>query len=250
MKIKGYEFGTGKPVVCVPVVERTEQAIIEKIRQMTESKVPMIEWRMDWYEKVDDVCTVKALLEKIAPYVENTVLLCTFRSKAQGGEATLDASAYMELNRVAAASGVPDMIDLEFYEVTQQKDTIEELQKSGVYVVCSNHNFTYTPQLDVMEGQLTEMVTAGADFAKLAVMPRNKKDVLCLLEAVLSVREKHPDKHFIAMAMGQDGMISRLIGEWYGSEVTFAAFGKTSAPGQAAYEQVQEILERIEECGR
>lgn len=98
-----------------------------------------------------------------------------------------------------------------------------------------------------MERQLAEMVLAGADFAKLAVMPRKKTDVLRLMEAVLAVKEQHPGSHLIAMSMGGDGVISRLLGGWYGSEVTFAAFGKASAPGQIAYEEVEQILKQIQE---
>ena len=49
------------------------------------------------------------------------------------------------------------------------------------------------------------------------------------------------------MSMGGDGVISRLLGGWYGSEVTFAAFGKASAPGQIAYEEVEQILKQIQE---
>ena len=245
MIIKGHTFGTDKPIICVPVVEQTTEEIIATIQKMTEQKVDMIEWRMDWYEEIADENAVRALLEKISVYLENTVFLCTYRSKQQGGEQEITQEEYLTLNRIVAKTGVPDLIDLEYYEVDEPEQAIAQMKETGVKVVCSNHNFKETPAAEEMEQQLTAMVNAGADFAKLAVMPERKTDVLRLMEAVLQVKEKYPDSHLIAMSMGSDGVISRLLGGWYHSEVTFAAFGKASAPGQVSYQTVAEILEKI-----
>ena len=250
MNIKGHIIGEGIPIVCVPVVERTAEGILAKIRQMTDKQVEMIEWRMDWFGEVDDRDAVKTLLEHIKPLVQETVLLCTFRSRKQGGEAELPLAEYLALNQLVAESGTADLVDLEFYSIAagaQCQDVIDRFRQSGVKVVCSNHDFAGTPSGGEMERQLTEMVLAGADFAKLAVMPKKKSDVLLLMDAVLAVKEQHPGSHLIAMSMGRDGVISRLLGGWYGSEVTFAAFDKASAPGQMAYGEVEQILKQIQE---
>ena len=250
MNIKGHIIGEGVPIVCVPVVERTAEGILDTIRQMTNKQVEMIEWRMDWFAEVHDADAVKTLLEQIKPLVQETVLLCTFRSRQQGGEAELPLAEYLALNQLVAESGTADLVDLEFYPIAagqQCQDVIERFRQFGVMVVCSNHDFAGTPPEAEMERQLTEMVLMGADFAQLAVMPRKKTDVLRLMEAVLAVKEQHPGSHLIAMSMGGDGVISRLLGGWYGSEVTFAAFGKASAPGQIAYEEVEQILKQIQE---
>ena len=74
-----------------------------------------------------------------------------------------------------------------------------------------------------------------------------KADVLHLIEAVLETKKALPESHVIAMSMGMEGVISRLLGGWYQSEVTFAAFDKVSAPGQAAYHKVSRILEEMQE---
>lgn len=234
----------------MPVVERTAEKIIEVIGRMTSQKVEMIEWRMDWYEAVNDSEAVKKLLENIAPYVKETVFLCTYRSKKQGGEQAMPEADYLTMNRIVAESGVADMVDLEFYEVSEPQTAIKRLQEKQVKVICSNHNFKETPDIEEMKIQLSAMLEAGADFAKLAVMPERKQDVLHLLEAVVGVKEKYPGGHLIAMSMGESGVISRLLGEWYGSEVTFAAFEKASAPGQVSCQQVVKIMEQMEECIR
>ena len=248
MEIKGHVFGTGGPVLCVPVVERTPEDILKMVKKMTDRGVAMIEWRMDWFSEVEDTAAVLTVLKELEPYLGKTVFLCTFRSKAQGGERSLSKEACRELNREVAKSGVADLVDLEFFETDNPGHEIKRLRQEGVRVVCSNHNFQKTPSVREMKEQLLEMVKAGGDFAKLAVMPEEKRDVLNLMAAVVDTRKQCPGSHLIAMSMGKDGMISRLLGGWYGSEVTFASFGKTSASGQMDYEKAMELLEKMKEC--
>ena len=248
MEIKGHRFGTGQPVLCVPVVEAKAAEIRRTVEKMTAQGIPMLEWRMDWFEEVEDFLAVSAVLKELQPLVVRTVLLCTFRSKAQGGEGSLTREAYLRLNRTAAKSGVADLVDLEYFETDSPGAVIRELQERGVGVVCSHHDFQKTPAVCEMEERLLEMWRAGGDFAKLAVMPKEKGDVLRLMEAVLEVKKQCPDSRLIAMSMGAEGAISRLIGGWYGSEVTFASFGKASAPGQVDYQKAAEILRKLKEC--
>ena len=89
------------------------------------------------------------------------------------------------------------------------------------------------------------MQEAGADLAKIAVMPKEEQDVIGLLNATWTMKKFHPDTPVITMSMGQRGMISRLCGELYGSAVTFAAYEKASAPGQMQVEEVREIIEKL-----
>lgn len=250
MERKGIIFGNTKPVICVPVIEKTGGAIRERVKELAEEGIPMVEWRMDWYEKGGDWAAVAALLEELAEATKETLLLCTYRTKGQGGEGQLGPKAYWQLNLTAAASGVADLVDLEFFQVQEPVGRIRELQEQGVWVVCSHHNFKETPPLLEMEGQLLGMAEAGGDFAKLAVMPKCGADVLRLMEAVLSVKRQLPGSHIIAMSMGDLGAVSRLLGGWYGSEVTFASYGAASAPGQLPCQEAAELLEGLKLCGR
>lgn len=245
-RIKGQEFGSGKPVVCVPVVERTEEGILRAARELVANGVGMLEWRMDYFERVGEVDEVCAVLRALAPCLGNTVLLCTFRSRMQGGERELPEHEYLRLNRAVAELGVADLIDLEYKALAKPGVAVADLKARGAFVILSHHDFEMTPQDASMKGILEEMWDAGADFAKLAVMPQDAHDVLRLMEAVLCVKESRPEAHLIAMAMGKEGVVSRFLGQWYASEVTFASAGKASAPGQMNFEDLSQILERLE----
>ena len=93
-----------------------------------------------------------------------------------------------------------------------------------------------------MIARLQKMQALGADLPKIAVMPRNKKDVLRLLAATLEMAEAYADRPIITMSMAKDGAVSRMCGEVFGSALTFGAAGQTSAPGQIEAERLREIL--------
>ena len=78
-------------------------------------------------------------------------------------------------------------------------------------------------------------------------MPSNARDVLHLLEATVQLKESCPGYPLVTMAMGGLGTVSRISGQVFGSCMTFASIGKTSAPGQLAFHDVMLILDKISE---
>lgn len=49
----------------------------------------------------------------------------------------------------------------------------------------------------------------------------------------------------VTMSMGEDGKISRLVGEISGSTITFGTVGKASAPGQVESGELKKFLEKV-----
>lgn len=43
MKIKGTEVGTGRPLICVPVLEKTKEEVIKEVEYLVKSDADMIE---------------------------------------------------------------------------------------------------------------------------------------------------------------------------------------------------------------
>lgn len=247
MNIKGKEIGTGRPLVCVPIVEKTSEAIFKEANMLAEQPVDMIEWRIDWYENSDSGDALRNVTSELAEILKDKILLCTFRSKAQGGEKEITREAYIEMLYNFAQQGKADILDVEVCELEQPREVIEKLHQYGAVVVASDHNFSKTPEVDIMTEKLLYMKKIGADIAKLAVMPNSREDVLKLLEATVKTKELCLDYPVITMSMGATGMISRIAGQTFGSCVTFAAAGKASAPGQMPLEDVIMILNKISE---
>lgn len=247
-EIKGITFGSGRPVICVPVMEKKKEDIIAKIRHLTERGASMIEWRVDGFEAVEQPEKVKEIFREIAPMLDKTVFLFTFRTKKQGGCIQLEEKNILYLNELAAKSGCVDLLDLEFFEATKPEKEIRRFQRMGVRVIASHHDFEQTPDDRILHMLMDQMERGGADIAKLAVMPQNPDDVLRLLKLTNDTREKYPELPVITMSMGAYGVISRISGEFFGSCVTFGADGAVSAPGQMQMEKLDMILESLHEC--
>ena len=243
VQVKNTVIGEGRPKICVPIVGKTKTDILEEAKKITTLPVDVVEWRVDWF---DDVFATEKVLEtakELQEVLKDIPVLLTFRTSKEGGEKAIEADAYAELNKKAAATGLVDLVDVEAFTGDEVvKDIIEGAHAYGVKVVASNHDFDTTPDKDDIVGRLVKMQELGADIPKIAVMPQCKKDVLTLLEATREMAEEHADRPIITMSMSGTGVISRLCGEVFGSALTFGAVGKVSAPGQMGIEDLTTVL--------
>lgn len=87
------------------------------------------------------------------------------------------------------------------------------------------------------------MQDLGADLPKIAVMPQSPQDVLTLLAATLTMKEKYATRPLITMSMGKSGGVSRVTGRLFGSAMTFGTVGQASAPGQIAIAKLREVMD-------
>lgn len=248
--IKNVVFGQGKPVICVPVVKKTTDTIIEEVKSLVEQKVQMIEWRVDWFEHAMDLTAVQTVLTVLKPIVRDCVFLMTFRTKKQGGELSADSSYLEKLFFMAAKTGAIDMVDVEFFEQKHPGQLIRELKEKNVAVISSHHDFDETPDGKLMNTILEEMAEGGADIVKLAVMPRRVSDVVALLSATAEFHENNTKQLLVTMSMGALGVVSRISGETFGSCITFGSHEQASAPGQLQMKQLDGILEGLHQAIR
>lgn len=243
VEVRNIKIGEGIPKICVPVVGKTREEILSQAEQILKMSVDIVEWRVDWFEEVNDIDKVRSVLTELRNIIENIPILFTFRTLKEGGERAIKTEDYARLNKIIAQTGHVDLIDVEAFTGDEiVKDIIGEAHKQGVKVVASNHDFDKTPEKDDIVGRLRKMQELGADIPKIAVMPQNKKDVLVLLAATEEMTRCYADRPIITMSMAGTGVISRLCGEVFGSALTFGAAGKASAPGQMAVEDLHTVL--------
>ena len=163
----------------------------------------------------------------------NTPLLFTLRTNLEMGEIEIDTGDYLAINRAVIESGLADMIDVELSRGDAIMESLVEFaHRADIRVIGSRHDMTATPDKAAIVDSLCKMQKLGADVAKFAVTPQSERDVLALLDATLTMREKHNDTPVITMSMGRMGVVSRICGSTFGSSVTFGTAGKASAPGQ------------------
>ncbi len=243
-QIKDICIGEGKPKVCLPVVGVNEEEILQQIESFKSFQYDLIELRIDFYKDIHDDQKVNDLLYKINKKT-NKPLLFTYRSLREGGQIQLTDENYLKLIQTACVSQCIDLVDIELMSGSVLVYQLVEIaHQNGVKVIMSNHDFEKTPTSDEMMNRLEKMEVLGADIAKMAVMPCNKKDVISLLNITMEMSHKLTIP-LVTMSMGQLGVISRITGELTGSAVTFASVQKASAPGQINVSDMQMLLEAI-----
>lgn len=245
LRIKNKTFGVGQPLICVSVLEPDAEGIIREISRLAEAHVPMIEWRVDAFEAIEDVEALRGVLAEVKEAAAESILLFTFRSEDQGGLLELSEEKIKELNRIAAESHAVDLIDLEYNFNREIKDEIAWMHEHGMKVILSHHDFHGTPFYDGICDTLYDMMMMNADIVKMATMPLNAIDVANMIDATCSFRHEYPEQPLITMSMGKLGRVTRMAGEIFGSCVTFAAGKSASAPGQIGIEELQNILNII-----
>jgi len=244
IQIRSVEIGSGVPKIIVPIVGKTQEAILAKAAEIAGMPIHMVEWRADFYDDVFDTEKSLATLRKLRGALGALPLLFTFRTKREGGEKEISMEQYTALNLAVAASGAADLIDVEIFSGDAAvKANIDGIHKAGARVVGSNHDFSATPEKDDIVSRLRRMQEMGADIPKIAVMPKSTGDVLTLLAATAEMHEKYADRPIITMSMSAKGVVSRLSCEAFGSAMTFGAAGQASAPGQIPVEQLKQALD-------
>lgn len=243
VKVKGITIGEGAPKVCVPMVGETLPKLKEEAELLKTIDLDVVEWRVDFFEGAEEIERVKEALAEIRAILPKTPLLFTFRSAKEGGEKNISREYYLALNRVIAETRQVDFIDVELFSGDQDvKILIEAAHANGVFVVISNHDFDKTPAKEEIIARLRKAQDLGGDLPKIAVMPNSAEDVLTLLDATNTMNEQYANRPIITMSMSGKGVISRLVGEVFGSALTFGAAEKASAPGQVPVGELRKVL--------
>ena len=243
IEIKGVIIGEGKPKVCVPIVESHDEAILNKLKEFNELEVDMIELRIDFYENIHQEDALRNLFLNIAALQIQKPVILTIRTAAEGGEVEIDPKDYFNVYKLAVEANAFDIYDVELALGTNMAIELRTLiHDAGKYMLMSSHNFDRTPEVDSLMQKFRSMDSLEADIMKVAVMPQ---DLLNLLSFTVQAKHEYAQKPIVTMSMSSIGLTSRLVGEQFGSAITFATVGKASAPGQIDYQELNQMLDII-----
>lgn len=223
-----------RPLIAVPVMGETVNDVLVMLEQANESQTDVIEWRVDY---LTDPGELQASQMQTIAFNADKPLIVTWRTTAEGGQEDFDSIACHWVYQLAIASRVA-AVDVEVALLEEVGDVVEDAQSQGITVIGSRHYFDATPA--DLDAELQSMVATSVDVVKLAVMPNDSGDVQRLLDATKVANQTKP---LITMAMGELGQRSRFEGYQYGSQLTFASLGESSAPGQPSVTQLKAHFE-------
>ena len=245
IQIKNLTIGAGIPKICVPLTGTTMEKICQEAENAKKAAADMVEWRADFFESLLDNAACDRVLEMLVKILEEIPLLFTIRTSREGGNVTISQEDYAACNINAAKSKMVDLVDVEVMENPEEKKKlVAELQKEGVKVIASYHDFEKTENQETLLEYFHEMEESGADILKMAVMPQGFEDVATIMETT-NIMSKKCEKPLVSMAMGSIGSITRISGENFGSGITFGTVGAASAPGQFPIGELRSLLEAL-----
>jgi 3-dehydroquinate dehydratase/shikimate dehydrogenase len=229
-------------MLCISVTANSVTGCLEQISKAAMQGVDIVELRLDYLtaaaEGEEGVSGTHRLVHACAEKGMQTI--ATYRPKWEGGNYEGEETFRLKTLLEAAQAGA-DYVDLEYKlgaeAIRNFKASIQAPASCGVIV--SDHDYERTPPTSALLDLASSMrEECEADVVKIATTATCTKDAFRMLQLA---RDFGP--RTIALAMGEEGLPSRLLAPKYGAFLTFGALtaGSESAPGQPSLSDMTQV---------
>lgn len=245
IKMRELTIGEGRAKICVSLVCSSETELEQEAKKAALSGVDCVEWRADFFSGCREIESIRSMLKVLRAAVEELPIIFTLRTKEQGGEAELSSEQYEYICTEAVASGQIDAVDIEYPQRTvfvEGSGFWKRAFERNVRTILSMHFWKKMPEQEEWFELLNAMQESPADLIKVAVMPKDEKDVHRLSSWAAVFRQAGNRKPMIVIAMSEMGRVSRIEPQRFGSAMTFAYVDKPSAPGQIEIGELKTLL--------
>lgn len=206
-------LGSTQPVIAVPLVGETREAILKEAETVKSLNPDLIEVRADFWDFIEDTDKSIAMLKDIKAVMPDVPILLTVRIKAERGHQDVDTAKKFAFYERAVAEKLPAFIDVELaYGPEVIQNFKKKLAGTDIKLVVAYHDLKATPSSEEIKAIMEREIAAGGDVAKIVVKPNKEEDVLTFLNGTLSFRRANPNYPIIASGSGDVGRITRLIG--------------------------------------
>jgi 3-dehydroquinate dehydratase/shikimate dehydrogenase len=228
--------------VCVPVcVRRASElpAAIERAAQLAD----VIELRFDCFEDEAQFEEARRELPSLLRARPGPFII-TFRPSEQGGHRQLDEGARTDFwtrrlpPLLEDEATRPDFVDLELDFFTQRSAQLTRMSQS-VTLIISHHDFEHVPA--DLETLYERMTAVPGSIPKLAVRASEITDCIPILR--LLERARRDGREVIAVAMGEAGLLTRVLAPALGSFLTYGSLDEehATAPGQVTARELRDL---------
>jgi len=216
-----------EPGICATIVNSDLEAV-----KGVESLVDLLEVRIDLIGK---------RWQELVRHLEKPWIACNRRAEEGGSWQGSEAPRIDELlTAVKLGAGI---VDVELS--TPGVEAVLKEIKGRAGCLLSYHDLRETPPLEKMREIIKNQLATGADICKLVTTAQGLKDNL----AVLQLITEFPESRVVAFAMGDWGLISRILCPLVGGDFIYASIeeGKESAPGQITVGDLRKIYEVLKD---
>jgi len=224
------------PRVCVAVTASDPVDLVEKAEGLVRDN-SFLEFRLDHFSKP------ALALPKIKQFLEThsgITVIATCRRVASGGKFRGSIASQLDILGKAVAAGC-QVVDVELQTAQKCKPGLLQKLRARAALILSFHDFRGTKKLDET---LKKMREFPADFYKVVSTATTLSDNVSMIQFLGRESDNHS---IIGVCMGEQGIISRVLGVRAGSVFTFGSVGagEETAPGQVSAQELRSLY-RIE----
>lgn len=219
------------PRICVALVGTQASEMFDKAESLVRDN-PFIEFRLDYLHQPG---SAYPRIRKFLDLHPEALVIGTCRRAVNGGKFRGSASAQVDVLIKAAAAGC-QLLDLELESALKLQEKDVGRLRANAALILSHHDFHKTRKLNET---FEKMRAIPADFYKVVSTATTLYDNVLMMKFLEEKSEKHS---VIGVCMGEQGIISRVLGVRAGSVFTFAAAtpGEETAPGQVSVKTLRE----------
>jgi 3-dehydroquinate dehydratase/shikimate dehydrogenase len=215
------------PKICVAIQAPTPAEMFARAAAaLTDSR--FLEFRLD------SLPSPSAALPRLKKFLaeHKCIAIATCRRKTNSGGFTGSLDEELSILLKAARAGC-QIVDLEIESAEDaspaQLDKFRiALRKSGAQLIVSFHDFSRTRSVDRASDRIASF---APDFIKVVSTAQLLSDNLAILRLI---EDRSASSRILGIAMGEEGLVSRVLGPRAGGAFTFASLedGTGTAPGQ------------------
>jgi len=225
------------PKLCVAVIGSDASDIVEKAESLIRDN-PFLEFRLDYLSRP---ALALPKIKRFTQYHPHVTVIATCRREANGGKFKGSVASQLDILAKASAAGC-QLLDVELQSAVRCKPAQLERLRAHAALILSFHDFRATKKL---EETLEKMAALPADFYKVVSTATTLHDNVAMMKFLEQQSERLT---LIGMCMGEQGIISRVLGVRAGSVFTFASVSaeEKTAPGQVTAQELRSTY-RIEQ---
>lgn len=171
-------------------------------------------------------------------------IVLTLRDPTQGGANSWPLETRRKFWREQLGQATT-LCDLE-YDLVQELALDHQSAIDWSKIICSQHDFACVPEN--LSAVFEQLAATPAGVIKIAVAAHDATDCLPLFRLLENARKQ--GRHAIILAMGNSGVMTRILGPSRGAYLTFGSYDdvETTAPGQITAHDLRAVyrIDRID----
>ena len=237
--------------LCVAIQAETPAEMMERATAAL-GDAKFLEFRLDSLAKpAGGLLKVKEFLAEH----RDVTAVATCRRKENTGHFVGSLAAEFEILLKAAEAGC-QIVDLEVESAGEAKAAAlakfrQGLRAAGTALLISFHDFKQTGGWEGLEQAAERILAFAPEYVKVVSTARTLADNLAVLKLI---EQRSLSAQVVGIAMGEEGLVSRVLGPRAGAAFTFASFadGGETAPGQITAHTLRDLyrIEQLDQATR